>query len=116
MAFLENINSPSDLKKLNIEQTASLAAEIRREIIDTVSANGGHLASNLGIVELTLALHRVFDLPNDSIVFDVGHQCYVREMDFQVLQTDLKASTTHSVQVTAVLLFQRLWGSQVRTS
>ena len=80
MAYLENINSPSDLKKLNIEQTASLAEEIRQEIIDTVSVNGGHLASNLGIVELTLALHRVFDLPNDSIVFDVGHQCYVHKL------------------------------------
>lgn len=80
MAYLDNINDPSELKKLNISETAVLAEEIREKLIDTLSVNGGHVASNLGVVELTLALHRVFDLPKDSIVFDVGHQCYVHKL------------------------------------
>ena len=80
MAFLEKIKNTSDVKKLNINETAKLAEEIRERIIETVSTNGGHLASNLGVVELTLALHRVFDLPKDSIIFDVGHQCYVHKL------------------------------------
>lgn len=80
MSYLEKINSPSDLKELSLSETAVLAGEIRSKLIDTLSVNGGHVASNLGVVELTLALHRVFDLPRDSIVFDVGHQCYVHKM------------------------------------
>ncbi|MBR5314377.1 MAG: 1-deoxy-D-xylulose-5-phosphate synthase [Clostridia bacterium] len=80
MAFLEKIKTSADLKKLNISETKQLAQEIRERIIDVVSKNGGHLASNLGVVELTLALHRVFDLPEDSIIFDVGHQCYVHKI------------------------------------
>ncbi len=80
MSYIDNVNNPTDLKKLNISETAVLASELREIIIDTVSKNGGHVSSNLGIVELTLALHRVFDLPNDSIIFDVGHQCYVHKL------------------------------------
>lgn len=80
MAYLEKINFPSDLKELSLAETQKLAEEIRQELIDVLSKNGGHVASNLGIVELTLALHRVFDLPKDSIVFDVGHQCYVHKL------------------------------------
>ncbi len=80
MAYLDKIDSPADVKKLNISETAVLAEEIREKLIDTLSVNGGHVASNLGVVELTLALHRVFDLPNDSIIFDVGHQCYVHKL------------------------------------
>ena len=80
MAYIENVKTSSDLKKLNIKETALLAEEIRNEVIDTVSKNGGHLASNLGVVELTLALHRVFDFPTDSVVFDVGHQCYIHKL------------------------------------
>ncbi len=80
MAILDKIKTSADLKKLNIAETGQLAQEIRERIIDTVSENGGHLASNLGVVELTLAMHRVFDLPEDSIVFDVGHQCYVHKI------------------------------------
>ncbi len=80
MGYLENINSSCDLKKLNYAETSFLAEEIREKIIDTVSENGGHLASNLGVVELTLALHRSFDFPCDNIVFDVGHQCYVHKL------------------------------------
>ena len=78
--MLEKIKSSADLKKLNHDELQSLCAEVRRELIQTVSENGGHLASNLGVVELTVALHRVFDTPGDKIVFDVGHQSYVHKM------------------------------------
>ncbi len=69
-----------ELKTLSYDDCALLAAEIRKEMIDTVTANGGHLASNLGVVELTIALHRVFDCPKDRIIFDVSHQCYVHKL------------------------------------
>ena len=78
--MLENINSPEDLKKLSVLEEQKLAEEIRKYILDIVSKNGGHLASNLGVVELTLALHNVFDLKKDKIVWDVGHQTYVHKI------------------------------------
>ena len=78
--MLENIHSPRDLDKLSYDQLEQLAQEIREVMITTVSENGGHLASNLGVVELTLALHRVFHMPEDKIVFDVGHQSYVHKL------------------------------------
>ena len=78
--MIEKINSPEDVKKLNIEEKKQLAEEIRKYILEVVSENGGHLASNLGVVELTIALHSVFDLPNDKIVWDVGHQTYVHKI------------------------------------
>jgi len=78
--YLEKINSPSDLKALSASCLPALAEEIRQEILQTVSRNGGHLASNLGTVELTIALHRVFDVPQDRIFFDVGHQCYTHKL------------------------------------
>ena len=78
--MLENIRSPRDLDGLTEEQLKELAEEIRNEMIRTVAKNGGHLASNLGIVELTLAIHRVFHMPEDKIVFDVGHQSYVHKL------------------------------------
>ncbi len=71
---------PGDLKKLNVSQCRQLCREIRRIIIKTVSENGGHLASNLGTVELTLAIHRVFDSPKDKIIWDVGHQAYTHKI------------------------------------
>ncbi len=77
---LEQLQSPRDLKELSYEELNQLAGEIRQVLIQTVSQKGGHLASNLGVVELTLALHRVFDLPEDKIVFDVGHQSYVHKL------------------------------------
>ena len=80
MAILDSIDSPADLKGLDMKQLYALAAEIRARIVATVSRNGGHLASNLGVVELTLALHRVFDSPLDAIVWDVGHQCYAHKL------------------------------------
>ena len=78
--MLEKINSPEDVKKLNIEEKKQLAEEIRKYIIDVVAENGGHLASNLGVVELTIAMHSVFDLPKDKIIWDVGHQTYVHKI------------------------------------
>lgn len=78
--MLENINSPKDLKKLNIYELEKLADEIRKEIIDSTLKNGGHLASNLGTVELIVALHYVFDMPIDKLIFDVGHQAYTHKI------------------------------------
>ncbi|HBL80995.1 MAG TPA: 1-deoxy-D-xylulose-5-phosphate synthase [Clostridiales bacterium] len=78
--LLDRISCPEDVKKLNIEETHVLAEEIRAFLIDSVSKTGGHLASNLGVVELTIALLRAFDLPEDKIVWDVGHQSYVYKL------------------------------------
>ena len=78
--ILDTINSPSDLRRLPLSQLEPLAAEIRQTIINTVSQVGGHLAPCLGVVELTLALHRVFDTPDDKVVWDVGHQCYAHKL------------------------------------
>lgn len=78
--LLEKINDTKDLKRLKIKEKKLLANEIREYIIDTVSKNGGHLASNLGVVELTLALESVFDIEKDKIVWDVGHQCYTHKI------------------------------------
>lgn len=94
MTVLENIKTPIDLKNLNDEQLKSLSAEIREEIISVVNKNGGHLSSNLGIVETTVALHHVFDFPKDKLIFDVGHQCYAhkilsdRKEKFSTIRTD----------------------------
>lgn len=78
--LLDRINSPADLKRLKKAQLGRLAAELRQELVSRVSINGGHLASNLGVVELTIALHRVFDSPRDKIIWDVGHQSYVHKL------------------------------------
>lgn len=77
---LDEIHSPKDIKQLSPAEINDLAMEIRQAIISTVSCRGGHLASNLGVVELTMALHRAFDMPEDKIIFDVGHQCYVHKL------------------------------------
>ena len=78
--YLEKIQSPKDLKKLDKENLVELASEIRKKLIKVISDNGGHLASNLGVVELTIALHYVFDTPTDKIIFDVGHQVYTHKL------------------------------------
>ena len=78
--MLEKINSSEDIKKLTTEEKSELAEDIRKYILEIVSENGGHLASNLGVVELTIALHSIFDLPKDKIVWDVGHQTYVHKI------------------------------------
>lgn len=94
MKYLDKVNSPQDIKKLNIDELNTLCEEIRQLMIKTVSENGGHLASNLGAVELTVAMHKVFNSPKDQFVFDVGHQCYThkiltgRKNSFNTLRTE----------------------------
>ncbi len=78
--MLENIKSDKDLKKLSIDEKYGLCSELRNYILDVVSKNGGHLASNLGVIELTVALESVFDLSKDKVIFDVGHQCYAHKI------------------------------------
>ncbi|MGH3762126.1 1-deoxy-D-xylulose-5-phosphate synthase [Actinophytocola sp.] len=79
-SLLESLQGPADLKRLSTEDLARLAAEIRQFLVDKVTTTGGHLGPNLGVVELTMAIHRVFDSPRDAIVFDVGHQAYVHKV------------------------------------
>jgi 1-deoxy-D-xylulose-5-phosphate synthase len=78
--ILEEISGPEDLRDLGPSDLERLAAEIREFLVSAVSRTGGHLGPNLGVVELTLALHRIFDSPRDAIVFDTGHQAYVHKM------------------------------------
>ena len=78
--LLSNVNSPLDVKQLMVPQLEQLSAEIREELISVLSKTGGHLGPNLGVVELTLAMHYVFDTPKDHFVFDVSHQAYVHKL------------------------------------
>lgn len=78
--ILDKINTPEDLRKLTIREKETLAIEIRRFLLETVSKTGGHLASNLGVVELTIAIHSIFNTPEDKLIWDVGHQCYVHKI------------------------------------
>ncbi|MGN1123940.1 MAG: 1-deoxy-D-xylulose-5-phosphate synthase N-terminal domain-containing protein, partial [Eubacterium sp.] len=80
MSILNRVNSPKDIKKLSNSELDELCSDIRGLLVETVSKTGGHLASNLGVVELTVALHKVFNSPVDQIVFDVGHQCYTHKI------------------------------------
>ena len=80
LSFIENLNKPEQIKNMSYAELDALAEEIRQALINKVSNTGGHLASNLGVVELTIAIHKVFDSPKDQIIFDVGHQCYVHKM------------------------------------
>jgi 1-deoxy-D-xylulose-5-phosphate synthase len=80
LSILEQINNSADLKNLTLPELKQLCAEIRSFLIENVSKSGGHLASNLGVVELTVALHRILDVETDRLIFDVGHQCYVHKM------------------------------------
>ena len=80
MNYLDKINKPSDIKKLSRDELQLLAKELRSFIIDSVSKTGGHLSSNLGVIELTIALHYVYDCPNDQIIWDVGHQTYAHKI------------------------------------
>lgn len=94
MNILDGIKNSSDVKRLSLKEKIELAGEIRDKILKTCSENGGHLSSNLGIVETTLALYSVFDFPKDKIIFDVGHQCYAHKMlsgrnaEFSAIRTD----------------------------
>ena len=116
--LLKKIDSPEDIKKLNYEALNELAAEIREYMIEVISKNGGHLAPNLGVVELTLALHKVFNCPKDKIIWDVGHQSYIHKIItgrrealkrcasitvFQAFLKFRKASMTHLEQVIPAL-------------
>ena len=80
MGLLECIQSPDDVKKLTEAELPKLAAEIRERIIQTTSQNGGHVGPNLGVVELTIGLHRIFNTPKDRFIFDVAHQGYVHKL------------------------------------
>ena len=80
MALLERIKKPNDIKKIPQDSYEDLAAEIRQFLVEKVSKTGGHLASNLGAVELTMALHLSLNLPEDKIVWDVGHQSYTHKL------------------------------------
>ena len=125
--LLSKIKSPHDVKKLNDEQLEKLCTEIREKLVETVSVNGGHLSPNLGVVELTVALERSFNLPKDSIVWDVGHQAYTHKIltgkkaEFQAFRSVPRANTTILTQVTAVHQYQphtelqeqnTLWGTK----
>ncbi len=94
MAILDGIKTSSDVKALPVKSLKDLSAELRERIISVANANGGHLSANLGVVEATVALHHVFDFPNDKLIFDVGHQCYANKMlsgrndKFDTLRTD----------------------------
>jgi 1-deoxy-D-xylulose-5-phosphate synthase len=78
--YLDMVDSPSHVKKLTLEQLTDLAVEIRHELIDGLATNGGHLGPNLGVVELTIALHRCFTTPHAKFVWDVSHQVYVHKI------------------------------------
>ena len=80
MSVLDQVHGPADLRQLSAEELTSLAAEIRERLVNAVAANGGHLGPNLGVVELTMAIHRVFESPKDRVVWDTGHQSYVHKM------------------------------------
>ena len=80
MSLLSSISTPRDLDALTLEQLEQLAGEIRAFLIENVSRTGGHLGPNLGVVELTIAMHKVFDSPNDPMIFDTGHQSYVHKL------------------------------------
>lgn len=103
MNILDRINEPNDIKKIYDDDLRALAKEIRLFLIKNVSKTGGHLASNLGAVELTIALHRFLTFPKDKLIFDVGHQCYThkiltgRKNDFSSLR--LRKIIFHSIGV-----------------
>ena len=80
MSIIDNVNYPSDIKKLSRNELKTLAKEVRIFIIDSVSETGGHLSSNLGVIELTIALHYVFNAPKDKLIWDVGHQTYTHKI------------------------------------
>ena len=80
MGYIDRISSPADLKQLSKQELPGLASELRSKIVEVVSKSGGHLASSLGAVELAIAIHYVFDTPNDKVIWDVGHQAYAHKL------------------------------------
>ena len=135
--LLQTINDPADLRKLSRQQLHTLSQELRAYLLESVSQTGGHLSSNLGTVELTIALHYVFRTPYDRVVWDVGHQTYPHKIltgrrdtclpcgswgAFRVFQGAAKANTTPLVPRTRALLYPLLWawpwprGKRVKTA
>lgn len=119
--LLDKIKNPQDLKKLKLSELKTLADELRAELIDAVSVTGGHLGAGLGVVELTIAIHYLFDTPKDRLVWDVGHQAYPHKIlterrdrirtlrkggGYQDLPKDLKAFTIHLAQPIVQLQYQ----------
>ena len=101
--ILEHIEGPWDVKSLNAEEITVLASEIRQFLIDKISVTGGHLASNLGVVELTIALYLAFDLPKDKVIWDVGHQSYTHKI------LSGRREMMLLIQDTAPPLFPQVW-------
>ena len=131
ISLLSSISSPEDLKNIPQAELSALCKEIRETIIDTVSKNGGHLASNLGCVELTVALHRSFSSPSDNFIFDVSHQTYTHKLltgrysrfhtlrkkaAFPASPIPMKASTIFLKPVTAATLSRLPWASLRRSA
>ena len=108
MSLLKKINSPDEIKKLNNEEITELSAEIREFLVENVLNCGGHLASNLGIVELTLALHYVFDCPEDKFVFDVGHPLLNPTFNVSIGEIHSKPSVTEPGRIR----WPHRWGSE----
>ena len=110
---LERIQKENDIKKLNGQELSVLADEIRTFLIEKISVTGGHLASNLGVVELTMAMHLAFDLPQDRMIWDVGHQAYThklltgRKAGFDDLRREKKVIAMLLTQVTVPHLYLR---------
>lgn len=120
---LDKINKPNDIKKISPREYKQLASEIRKFLIEKISKTGGHLASNLGVVELTMAMQIVYNLPKDKIIWDVGHQSYAhkiltgRKRNLIILENsvvsvdflrEMKVIMTHLIQVTVQHLFQQV--------
>lgn len=115
-----DIESPSQIKDMSIDELTQLCSDIRTFLIESISKTGGHLSSNLGIVEVTVAMHYVFDSPKDKMIFDVGHQCYTHKLltgrstqfatlrkrvGFQDIKSEVKVSMTVGKQDTLLLLY-----------
>ena len=102
--YLDKVNSPQDIKNMTVDELDLLAKDIRKFLVRSVSQTGGHLASNLGVVELTLALHKVFDSPKDKIVWDVGHQSYVHKIITGRKDNFLKNVNVNMIYLTQVIV------------
>ena len=109
--LIEKINSPADVKKLSAKELTALAEELRGRLIDVISKNGGHLSSNLGVVELTVSLHFVFDSPDDRILWDVGHQSYVHKLLTAPTFLEMDISLSLRTMISRKLLLPQLFSA-----
>ena len=123
-----DIESPSQIKDMSIDELTQLCSDIRTFLIESISKTGGHLSSNLGIVEVTVAMHYVFDSPKDKMIFDVGHQCYTHKIltgrstqfatlrkngGLQDIKSEVKVSMTVGKQDTLLLLYLPHWAMRL---